>query len=172
MFVYTLEQRWEMLRNYFCRFWQKKIIFSDRFDLGGYVNKRNCRIYATANPYAYIEKPAHPKLVTFWCGFWFRSIMEPLFFENEQGEAVTVNGDLYWAMLNEFLFTKIEDEDIGNKRTALRATQPKLHSMFCALLLKIALSAAKLMTFRQLKAAIWYGMACRGSHLNEIIFHY
>ena len=32
----------------------------------------------------------------------------------EQGEAVTVNGDRYWAMLNEFLFTKIEEEDIGN----------------------------------------------------------
>ena len=31
------------------------------------------------------------------------------FFENEQGEAVTVNGDPYRAML-----TKIEEEDIGN----------------------------------------------------------
>ena len=31
-----------------------------------------------------------------------------------QGEAVTVNGDRYRAMLNEFLFTKIEEEDIGN----------------------------------------------------------
>ena len=36
------------------------------------------------------------------------------FFENEQGEAVTVNGDCYRAMLNEYLFTKIEKEDIGN----------------------------------------------------------
>ena len=37
-----------------------------------------------------------------------------IFFENEQGEAVTVNGDRYRAMLNEFLFTKIEKGDIGN----------------------------------------------------------
>ena len=29
-------------------------------------------------------------------------------------EAVTVNGDSYRAMLNEFLFAKIEEEDIGN----------------------------------------------------------
>ena len=36
------------------------------------------------------------------------------FFENKQGEAVTVNGDRYRAMLHEFLFTKIEREDIGN----------------------------------------------------------
>ena len=43
-----------------------------------------------------------------------RSIIGPFFFENEQGEAITVNGDRYRAMLNEFLFTKIEEEDIGN----------------------------------------------------------
>ena len=41
-------------------------------------------------------------------------IIGPFFFENEQGEAVTVNGDLHRAMLNGFLFTKIEEEDIGN----------------------------------------------------------
>ena len=33
---------------------------------------------------------------------------------NEQGEAVRVNDDRYRAMLNEFLFTKSEEEDIGN----------------------------------------------------------
>ena len=34
----------------------------------------------------------------------------PFFLENEQGEAVTVNSDRYRAML----FTKIEEENIGN----------------------------------------------------------
>ena len=38
----------------------------------------------------------------------------PFFSENEQGEAVTVNGDCYRAMLNEVLFTKIQEENIGN----------------------------------------------------------
>ena len=52
--------------------------------------------------------------VTVCGGFWPRGIIGPFFFENEQGEAVTVNGDRYRAMLNEFLFTKIEEEDIGN----------------------------------------------------------
>ena len=56
----------------------------------------------------------HPELVTIWCGFWSRSIIGPFFFENEQGEAITINGDRYRAMLNEFLLTKIEEEDIGN----------------------------------------------------------
>ena len=35
----------------------------------------------------------------------------------------------------------------GFNRTVLRATQPKLHSMFSALFLKIALSYAELMSF-------------------------
>ena len=44
----------------------------------------------------------------------------------------------------------------GFNRTALRATQPKLHSMFCALFLKITLSAAELMSFGHLGAKIWH----------------
>ena len=82
--------------------------------IGGYVNKQNCHIWDTENSHAYIEKPTHPKRATVWCGFWFRDIIGIVFFENEPGEAVTVNDDRYWAMLNEFLFTQIEDEDIGN----------------------------------------------------------
>ena len=94
----------------------KKIIFSDEahFDLGRYVNQQNCRIWGTENGYAYIEKTTHPKRVTVWCGFWSRGIIGPFFFENEQGEAVSVNGERYRVMLNEFLFTKIEEDDIGN----------------------------------------------------------
>ena len=44
---------------------KKKIIFSDEahFDLGGYVNKQTCRVWATENPHAYIKKPTHPKRV-------------------------------------------------------------------------------------------------------------
>ena len=38
----------------------------------------------------------------------------PFSFEIEQGEAVTANGDRYQAMLNKFLFIKIDEEDIGN----------------------------------------------------------
>ena len=100
----------------FADFGKKKIIFSDEthFDLGGYVNKQNCRIWGTENPHAYFEKPTHPKRVTVWCRFWPSGIIRPFFFENEQGEAVTVSGDPYQAILNEFLFTKIKDEDIGN----------------------------------------------------------
>ena len=69
MVEFTLEQRWQVgLRSTYrrCRFWQKDIIFSDEadFDLGGYVNKQNFRIWGTENSHAYIEKPTHPKRVT------------------------------------------------------------------------------------------------------------
>ena len=44
--------------------------------------------------------------------FWSRGITGPFFLENEQGKAVTVNGDRFRTMLNELLFTEIEEEDI------------------------------------------------------------
>ena len=95
---------------------KKKIIFSDEtnFDLGGYVTKQNCRIQGTEAPHAYIEKPTYPKRDTVWCGFWSRSIIGIFFCEYEQGEPVTVNGDRYRPMLKEFMFTKIEEQNIGN----------------------------------------------------------
>ena len=110
---------WTTLGNIATLLWKflaKKIFFSDEahFYLGGYVNKQNCRIWGTENPYAYLGKPTHPKRVTVWCGFWSRGIIRSFFLENEHGEALTVNGDRYRVMLNEFLFTKIDEEDIGN----------------------------------------------------------
>ena len=117
--MYTLEQRWEILPAIEFQkmpiLAKKKIIFSDEahFDLSGYINKQNCRIWGTETPHAYIEKPTHPKRIDVWRGFWSRGIIVVFFFENKQAEAVTVNGHRYRAMLNEFLFTKIKEDDIG-----------------------------------------------------------
>ena len=73
MVVYTPEQSWEVGQRstYRMPILAKKIIISDEayFDLGGYVNKQNCRIWGTEITHTYIEKPAHPKQVTVWCGF-------------------------------------------------------------------------------------------------------
>ena len=98
-----------------CRFWQK-IIYSDEahFDFGGYVNKQNCCIWATANPHAYIRNLTHLKRVIVWCGYCPRGRIGPFSFKKEQEEAVTVNVNRYRTMLNEFLFTNIEEKDIGN----------------------------------------------------------
>ena len=86
---------------WYVRYPVKKVSDEADFDLGGHVSKQNCCIWGTENPHAYIEKPTHPKRATVWCGFWSRGIIGQFFLENEQGEAVTVNGDRYRAMLNE-----------------------------------------------------------------------
>ena len=108
-------------------FAKKKILFSDEahFDLGGFTYPSDL-VHRKPAPDA--SKTSHCLL-----GILVQIVIGPFFFENEQGEAVTVNDDRYRAMFNEFLFTKIEEEAIGNiwfNRTALCATQPKLHSMF------------------------------------------
>lgn len=94
----------------------RKIVFSDEahFHLAGYVNKQNCRIWGSENPHVIVEQPMHPQRVTVWCGFWSGGIIGPFFFENDEGATVTVNGDRYRAMLNEFLFPKIEENGMDD----------------------------------------------------------
>ena len=122
-------------------FGKNKIIFSNEahFDLGENVNKQNCRIWGTENPQTYIEKATHPNRVTVWCGFWARGIIGPFFFENEQGEAVVIGP--CWTNFCSQKLKRMILATFGLNRTALRATQPKLHSMFCVLFFKIPLSA-------------------------------
>ena len=126
----------------------KKIIFSDEahFNLGGYVNKQHCRIWGTENPHAYIEKSKHPKGVTVWCGAQMSK-------ERSLQSMAIVIGPCRRNFCSQKLKRRILTTFDFN-RTTLRTTQPKLHSMFCDLLLKIALSAAKLISFGHLGAAI------------------
>ena len=82
-------------------FGKKKIISSDEahFGLGGYVNKQNCRIWGTENPHAYIEKP-----IMFQRHNWAILLRKWA----RRGHYSQ------WRSLNEFLFTKTEEEDISN----------------------------------------------------------
>ena len=99
MIVYTLEQRWEIWRHYFENHGNEYHLFR----WSSFWSWRVCK-QAKLSHLGH-EKPAriHPKRVTVWCGFWSRGKVGLFFFENGQGEAVTVNGDCYRAMLNEFL---------------------------------------------------------------------
>ena len=74
---------------------------------------QNCRIWGSENLNVIIEKLIHPR-GTVWCGFWYSRIIGPFFFENKQEAAVTVNGERYRAMINEFLFPKIEEDDMDD----------------------------------------------------------
>ena len=70
------------------------------------VKYRDDRYRAMLNEFLFIKIEEDPKRVTVCCGFWSSGIIGPFFFENRQEEAVTVNGDRYRNMLNEFFFTK------------------------------------------------------------------
>ena len=91
----------------------KKIIFSDEahFWLNGFVNKQNCRIWGENNPQQIQQLPMHPEKLTVWCGLWSAGIIGPFFFKNDAGATVTVNGIRCRAMINQFLFLKINDID-------------------------------------------------------------
>ena len=55
------------------------------------------------------------------CGFWYGGIIGPFFFENEKEAAVMVNGErASHAMLNEYLFLKIEEDDMDVTINLLR----------------------------------------------------
>jgi hypothetical protein len=94
----------------------RRIVFSDEahFWLNGYVNKQNCRIWSEDNPQAVNESPLHPLKLTVWCGLHAGGIIGPYFFRNEEGAAVTVNGERYRAMLTEFLFPEINQLNIDD----------------------------------------------------------
>lgn len=94
----------------------KKIITSDEahFQLNGQVNKQNCRIWGEENPRIIQEQPLHAEKVTVWCGLWSQGIIGPYFFENDVGKAVTVNGERYNRMINEFLWPKLEEIDTSD----------------------------------------------------------
>ena len=135
---------------------KKKVVFSDEthFDFGGYKNKQNCCIWGTENPHAYIDKPTHPKRasvvrILFQRHNWAMSKERPL-----QSMAIIIGS--CWTYFSSQKLKRRIVATFGFNRTALRATQPKLHTMFYAMFLKTALSAAELMSFGHLGAAIWH----------------
>ena len=141
MVVYTLEQRFAM---WACNRLTEEADFSKKKSS---FQTKLIWILAGIN-----WKGDAPKMIP--CLVRILVIVWPFFFENEQVEA-----DRYRAMLNEFCSQKLKSRILATfcfNRTALRAIQPKLHSMFCALFLKIASSTAELMSFGHLGAVIWH----------------
>ena len=91
----------------------RQIVFSDEahFSLNEFVNKQNCRIWSDTNPQETLQTPLHPEKCTVWCGLHAGGIIGPYFFKNEAGARVTVNGDRYRTMINDFLFENMDDID-------------------------------------------------------------
>ena len=97
-----------------------------------------------------------PKI--FWCGFWFRGIIGP-FSKTSNNRPLQSMATVIGTCWTYFCLQKLKRRILvtfGFNRTALSATQPNLHSMFCALFLKIALLVAELMSFGHPGAAVWH----------------
>ncbi|KAL4098418.1 hypothetical protein QTP88_023037 [Uroleucon formosanum] len=72
------------------------------------------KIWGSENPRTIQEKEMHPERVTVWCGIWSGGLIGPYFFEDEEGNAVTVNGVRYRAMLSNFLWPRLDQMNIEN----------------------------------------------------------
>ena len=168
--VFTLEQRWK--KSVFASLsepaidLQKMPILAKKKHLFKWSSFWSWRVFKQAKlSHLGHRKPAriygkamtHSKRVTVWCRIWSKGIIEPSFLENEQGEAVTVMAIVVGRCWTNFCSQKLKRRILatfGFNRMVLRFIQPKLHSMFCALFLKIALSATELVSFGHLGAAI------------------
>jgi len=73
------------------------------FHLEVYVNKQNCRFWASENPRELHQRPLHTAKFSVWCGISNVGIVGPYFFEEEEGATVTVTSERYVEMLRNFL---------------------------------------------------------------------
>lgn len=93
------------------------LLMSDEahFHLDGFVNKQNFRFWCSENPQVLQEKPLHCPRVTVWCAVGEVGVIGPYFFEDDNGQTVTVNAERYLEMLNNFLLPFLR-----NRRIAMR----------------------------------------------------
>lgn len=105
-FIAILNENGNVLNNLF---------MSDEahFYLNGYVNKQNYRYWADRNPMQLHERPLHSEKVTVWCAVSAQMIIGPYFFEDDNGRAVTVNGERYREMLQQFFIPELRRSGIN-----------------------------------------------------------
>jgi len=73
------------------------------FHLSGYV----MRFWETENTHIMQEDSLDPLKVTVWYGICSEKVIGPYFFEDADGATVTVNGERYRQMRNEFFCRKL-----------------------------------------------------------------
>jgi hypothetical protein len=76
------------------------------FHWHGTVNKQKVCGSSAANPHELHYLPLYAQKVTLWCSVWSRGVIEPYFFGDEDGQAITVISQPHTEMINEFLGPK------------------------------------------------------------------
>jgi len=105
------------------------------------------------------EKPLHARWDTVWWEFWAGRLIGPYFFENEAGNAVTVNGVPYRNMITEFLWPQFGRYGYG-RRGCSRTAQP------------VTLRAKQLSCCeKNFQAVSSHAMAIRIGHWGHAIWH-
>lgn len=94
------------------------LLMSDEahFHLNGMVNKQNCRYWASENPRELHERPLHSPKVTVWCAIGKAGIIGPYFFEDNDGNAVTVNSERYIQMIKNFFLPELRRKRMHIRR--------------------------------------------------------
>ena len=72
------------------------------------------RYWSATNPNVLFQTPLHPQKVTVWCGFHAGGMIGPYFFVDENDCHVTVNGERYRAMLEDYLWQELDELDIND----------------------------------------------------------
>uniref|UniRef100_A0A0K0ELC2 DUF4817 domain-containing protein n=1 Tax=Strongyloides stercoralis TaxID=6248 RepID=A0A0K0ELC2_STRER len=90
-----------------------KLIMSSEahFYTEGYVNVQNLWVWGSEEPKPITDEPLKAKSVIVWCGVTSKRIIGPYFFEDEDGQTVTVNGLRYREMIQNFLVPQLEGEE-------------------------------------------------------------
>ena len=68
------------------------------------------------NPQIIHQSLLHPLKVTAWCAIRSGGIIGPIFFENENGVTVTVNGERYRDIIGNFLTPELHALGLINMR--------------------------------------------------------
>jgi hypothetical protein len=85
------------------------LLMSDEahFHLTVAMNRQNFRYWPMENPREFHLRPLHSSNVAVWCAVSSFGMIGPYFFQDDNGQAVTINAECYTNMLEHFLATRI-----------------------------------------------------------------
>ena len=97
------------------------IFFSDQahFHLSEHANKQNMRFWAPNQAHELIQQPLSQEKATVWCAVGKGGIVGPFFFENNDGNPLTVNSERYIQMLQRRFVSSIQRRRNINIQTAV-----------------------------------------------------